>query len=76
MVRTKNPGGFLPAKFYLAIDRLADEFGNGTIRVTTRGGLQLHGVRKENLAHVIAQINAHVGTSARRSAPAAISIVT
>ncbi|GAC1539487.1 MAG: NADPH-dependent assimilatory sulfite reductase hemoprotein subunit [Candidatus Velthaea sp.] len=63
MVRTKNPGGFLPGPFYLAIDRLADEFGNGTIRVTTRGGLQLHGVRKANLQHVIGQINSHVGST-------------
>ncbi len=63
MVRTKNPGGFLPADFYLAIDRLADEFGNGTIRVTTRGGLQLHGIRKANLAGVIGQINAHLGST-------------
>jgi sulfite reductase (ferredoxin) len=63
MVRTKNPGGFLPAASYLAIDRLADEFGNGTIRVTTRMGLQLHGVRKANLREVIAQINAHLGST-------------
>jgi sulfite reductase (ferredoxin) len=63
MIRTKNPGGFLPAPFYLAADRLADEFGNGTIRVTTRGALQLHGVRKANLKHVIAQINAHLGST-------------
>ena len=63
MVRTKNPGGFLPASFYLAVDRLADEFGNGTIRVTTRAGLQLHGVRKNNLHEVIAQINAHLGST-------------
>ena len=63
MVRTKNPGGFLPAAFYLAVDGLADAFGNGTIRVTTRGGLQLHGVRKTNLREVIAQINAHLGST-------------
>jgi sulfite reductase (ferredoxin) len=63
MIRTKNPGGFLPAPFYLAIDRLADEFGSGTIRVTTRGALQLHGVRKSNLHEVIAQINAHLGST-------------
>jgi sulfite reductase (ferredoxin) len=63
MIRTKNPGGFLPAAFYLAVDRLADEFGNGTIRVTTRSGLQLHGVRKSNLRHVIAQINEHLGST-------------
>ncbi len=63
MVRTKNPGGFLPAAFYLAVDRLADEFGNGTVRVTTRGGLQLHGVRKANLAGVIAEVNAQLGST-------------
>ncbi len=63
MIRTKNPGGFLPAAFYLGIDHLADAFANGTIRVTTRGALQLHGVRKANLKHVIAQINAHLGST-------------
>ncbi|MDQ2859054.1 MAG: NADPH-dependent assimilatory sulfite reductase hemoprotein subunit [Candidatus Eremiobacteraeota bacterium] len=63
MVRTKNPGGFLPARFYAAVDDLADRFGNGTIRVTTRGGLQLHGVPKENLRDVIAQINDHLGST-------------
>jgi sulfite reductase (ferredoxin) len=63
MVRTKNPGGFLPGAFYLAIDRLADAFGNGTIRVTTRGGLQLHGVHKENLKAVIAEINEQIGST-------------
>jgi sulfite reductase (ferredoxin) len=63
MIRTKNPGGFLPADFYLAVDRLADEFGNGTIRVTTRAGLQLHGIRKANLRTTIGQINAHLGST-------------
>ncbi len=63
MIRTKSPGGFLPADFYRAVDRLTDEFGNGTIRVTTRGALQLHGVRKDDLKGVIAQINAHLGST-------------
>jgi len=63
MVRTKNPGGFLPADFYLAVDGLADEFGSGTIRVTTRGGLQLHGIRKANLRATIGRINAHLGST-------------
>jgi sulfite reductase (ferredoxin) len=63
MIRTKCPGGFLPADFYLAIDRLTDIFGNGTVRVTTRGALQLHGVRKSNLHEVIHQINEHLGST-------------
>jgi sulfite reductase (ferredoxin) len=63
MVRTKNPGGFLPSAFYAAIDELAGRFGNGTIRVTTRSGLQLHGIRKTDLKTVIAEINTHVGST-------------
>jgi sulfite reductase (ferredoxin) len=63
MLRTKNPGGFLPADFYLAVDALSDTVANGTIRVTTRGALQLHGVRKENLQATIAEIDAHLGST-------------
>jgi len=63
MIRTKNPGGYLPSAFYRGIDHLSDAFANGTIRVTTRGALQLHGVRKDELKHVIAQINEHLGST-------------
>jgi sulfite reductase (ferredoxin) len=63
MIRTKNPGGYLPARFYETMDHLADAYGNGTIRVTTRGGLQLHGIRKENLHETISQINHNLGTT-------------
>jgi len=63
MVRTRNPGGFAPAAFYLRIDRLADELANGTLRVTTRQGLQLHGVRKHDLQEVIAAISTSLGST-------------
>src|SRR6478672_8300986 len=36
MVRTRVPGGKLTAAQYLAHDDLARNFGNGTLRVTTR----------------------------------------
>lgn len=58
MVRCKIPGGRLTATQYLAMDRLAEAFGNGTLRFTTRQGIQLHGVLKENLKETIAGINA------------------
>src|SRR4026209_1094782 len=32
MVRTKFPGGALSADQYLACDKLADQYGNGTLR--------------------------------------------
>ena len=36
---------------------LCDEVGNTTLRITSRQGLQLHGVVKDNLKHVIRRIN-------------------
>ena len=44
MVRCKIPGGVLSGPQYLVIDELADRYGNGTLRVTTRQGNQFHGV--------------------------------
>ncbi len=63
MLRTKSPGGFLPARLYLAVDKLADTHGNGTIRITTRQGLQLHGVRKHDLKATVAEIAANLGST-------------
>jgi sulfite reductase beta subunit-like hemoprotein len=56
MVRSKMPGGRLTAEQWLIHDRLADQ-NNGTIRLTTRQGIQFHGVLKGNLKNVIASIN-------------------
>jgi sulfite reductase (ferredoxin) len=58
MVRTRVPGGVLKAEQYLAEDALAERYGNGTLRVTTRQGFQLHGVLKGDLRSAIAEINA------------------
>ncbi|HYU20823.1 MAG TPA: NADPH-dependent assimilatory sulfite reductase hemoprotein subunit, partial [Chloroflexota bacterium] len=58
MVRTKFPGGRLSAEQYLLADTLADEHGNGTLRVTTRQDFQFHGVvGKSNLKRLIGTLN-------------------
>ena len=57
MVRTAIPGGKLTSAQLLAELDLCDEVGNGTLRSTTRQGLQLHGVVKANLKQVIRRIN-------------------
>ena len=57
MVRIRMPGGMLTAAQYLALDRLADSHANGTLRVTTRQAIQLHGVLKAALKPSIAAIN-------------------
>ena len=58
MLRSRVPGGVLNADQYLVEDALADRFGNGSLRITTRQGLQLHGVLKGNLRSAIHEINA------------------
>ncbi|MDF0552216.1 sulfite reductase, ferredoxin dependent [Kamptonema sp. UHCC 0994] len=63
MLRTRNPGGFVPPQLYLTLDRLSEEYGNGTLRATTRQGFQLHGVLKKNLKVVFSSIIKSMGST-------------
>lgn len=63
MLRTRCPGGFIPAQLYLTLDSLCDEYGNGTIRATTRQAFQLHGILKSNLKATIAAIVNNMGST-------------
>jgi len=63
MLRTRSPGGFIPPELYLTLDRLADEYGNHTLRATTRQGFQLHGILKKNLKAAIAAIVRSMGST-------------
>jgi len=56
MVRSKMPGGRVTAAQWLIHDDLCTKAA-GTIRLTTRQGIQLHGVLKGHLKEVIAGIN-------------------
>jgi sulfite reductase (ferredoxin) len=63
MVRTKVPGGALSAEQWLALDRLAGEVGNDTLRITTRQDIQFHFVHKTGLRDLVAAIHrAHITT--------------
>src|SRR5262245_22772219 len=57
MVRCKIPGGQLTAAQYLAVDDLAGRHANGTLRFTSRQGIQLHGVLMGDLKRTIRGIN-------------------
>jgi sulfite reductase (ferredoxin) len=57
MLRVRMPGGRLTADQYLALDALADDRANGTIRITTRQGIQFHGILKGELKPAIADVN-------------------
>lgn len=49
MARVVVPGGVLEPAQWLALDGLADEVANGSLRLTTRQAVQLHGVAKVGL---------------------------
>ena len=57
MIRIRVPGGVASAHQWLETDRLATEFANGTIKLTTRQAFQFHGIIKTNLKRTIAEIN-------------------
>ncbi len=63
MLRTRSPGGYIPPELYLTLDRLADEYGNHTLRVTTRQGYQLHGILKKNLKATLSAIVHSMGST-------------
>ncbi|MGO9114406.1 MAG: NADPH-dependent assimilatory sulfite reductase hemoprotein subunit [Thermoguttaceae bacterium] len=62
MVRTGVPGGRLTSQQLLAHIELADHYGNGTLRITSRQDLQMHGLVKQDLRAVLKRIN-EVGLS-------------
>jgi sulfite reductase (NADPH) hemoprotein beta-component len=49
MLRVRISGGVLTSPQWLALDRVARDYGNHTMRITTRQTVQLHGVIKSNL---------------------------
>ncbi|XP_078436504.1 sulfite reductase [Wolffia australiana] len=63
MLRTRNPSGKVPNRLYLVMDDLADEFGSGTLRLTTRQTFQLHGILKSNLKTVLSTIIRNMGST-------------
>ena len=57
MVRLRLPGGTLTPQQYLACDDLATRYANQTLRVTSRQGIQFHGVVKAGLGPLVKSIN-------------------
>ena len=57
MVRASVPGGVLTRAQWAGIDRLADQFADGALRLTSRQGVQYHFVYKADLASLLAGLN-------------------
>jgi len=58
MIRVRIPGGVLTPTQWLALDQIAHNYGNGTMKLTTRQAVQLHGIIKSNLKATMKAIDA------------------
>ncbi|MDV3348769.1 sulfite reductase, ferredoxin dependent [Leptothoe sp. LEGE 181152] len=63
MLRTRTPGGIVPPQLYLTLDHLSESYGNQTLRATSRQAFQMHGVLKQDLKTVIADIINNMGST-------------
>ena len=57
MIRGRIPGGVMTPKQWITFDDLATQYGNNTLRVTTRQSIQFHGVVKSGLGPLVKKIN-------------------
>jgi sulfite reductase (NADPH) hemoprotein beta-component len=57
MIRGRIPGGIMTSAQWKVFDELATQYGNNTLRVTTRQSIQFHGVVKQGLGPIIKRIN-------------------
>ncbi|MBU8905003.1 assimilatory sulfite reductase (NADPH) hemoprotein subunit [Desertibacillus haloalkaliphilus] len=58
MLRVRTPGGVATPKQWLVMDDLAQKYGNGTLKLTTRQAFQMHGILKWNMKKTIQEIHA------------------
>jgi sulfite reductase (NADPH) hemoprotein beta-component len=59
MIRIRVPGGVCTPSQWIGIDKLADKFGESTLKLTTRQAFQLYGVLKRNLKQCLLPIPLH-----------------
>jgi len=57
MIRVRLPGGYCTAEQWIAMDDVAGQFANGTLKITTRQTWQLHGVLKRDVKGTMRAIN-------------------
>lgn len=58
MIRLRIPGGLLTPEQWIAAHHIAGEHSTGTIKITTRQTIQLHGLLKGHVKPTIAAFNA------------------
>ncbi|WP_276500926.1 assimilatory sulfite reductase (NADPH) hemoprotein subunit [Terrimonas pollutisoli] len=57
MIRLRLPGGFLTPEQWIGLHHIAGEHSTGTIKITTRQTVQLHGILKSHIRPTIQSFN-------------------
>jgi sulfite reductase (NADPH) hemoprotein beta-component len=57
MIRLRIPGGTITAGQWLALHEISEQYGTGTLKITTRQTVQLHGLLKHQLRPTIQAFN-------------------
>ena len=57
MIRLRIPGGVISSEQWLATHEISEQYGTGTLKITTRQTLQLHGLLKHQLRPTIQAFN-------------------
>lgn len=57
MVRLRLPGGTLTAQQWIGLDQIAGAYSTGTIKITTRQTIQLHGIIKSDIKPTLKSFN-------------------
>ncbi|GEK34966.1 assimilatory sulfite reductase (NADPH) hemoprotein subunit [Kurthia sibirica] len=57
MIRVRTPGGAATGAQWLMMDKMAHQYGNGTLKITTRQAFQLHGILKWNVKAYMQEMN-------------------
>lgn len=58
MLRVRMAGGVATPEQWLVMDELAQKYGNGTLKLTTRQTFQMHGILKWHMKKTIQEIHA------------------
>jgi sulfite reductase (NADPH) hemoprotein beta-component len=57
MIRLRIPGGVISADQWIATHEISEQYGTGTLKITTRQTIQLHGLLKHQLRPTIQSFN-------------------
>jgi sulfite reductase (NADPH) hemoprotein beta-component len=57
MIRLRIPGGTINAEQWIATHNISEQYGTGTLKITTRQTVQLHGLLKHQLRPTIQAFN-------------------